>query len=89
MVNVIEVVHMALQTRRGSGKKGAGARKAARPRGNNAAPPAVAATPDQSPETPAGNAVPQKALLYAVRATEPPAISDEVPDQMPFPTDGQ
>lgn len=30
--------------------------------------------------------IPQKALIHAVSLTQPPAISDEVPDEMPFPT---
>jgi len=35
------------------------------------------------------NAIPQKVLAYAARLTKPPAISNEIPDEMPFPTDEQ
>jgi hypothetical protein len=36
-----------------------------------------------------GRAIPQKVLLHAARNAEPPAISDDVPDRMPFPTNGR
>jgi hypothetical protein len=35
------------------------------------------------------NAIPQHIVVYAVSLSGPPAISDEVPEQMPFSTDGQ
>jgi hypothetical protein len=33
--------------------------------------------------------IPQKVLLYAARTIAPPAISDEVPDEMPFIPEGE
>lgn len=45
-------------------------------------------TPRRNDVSGALNAIPQKVLLYAARITEPPAISDEAPDEMPFSTEG-
>jgi hypothetical protein len=41
------------------------------------------------PKVAVRNAIPQKVLAYAARPGMPPAISDEVPEVMPFATDNQ
>ena len=50
---------------------------------------AKAASTHSSAHKTVDNAIPQKALLLAARLATPPAMSDEVPDEMPFPTAGQ
>lgn len=70
---------MAVRTPRNTRESGRTKRPKAPP------PSAPLAGTDPSTTDRAGP-IPQKALVYAVRLTEPPAISDEVPDEVPFPT---
>jgi hypothetical protein len=52
-------------------------------------PPQFVKRRKRAAKTVVKNAIPQKVLLYAARLSEPPAISDDVPDKMPFSTEGQ
>ena len=67
-----------------------------RPKGGQPLPKAKSPTeqrprpkPTSKHNAPVKNAIPQKVLVYATRLGEPPAISDEVPEGMPFATDDE
>ena len=74
---------MTVQIKPHPGSKSHRRTKANRPKTSKPSP--AHATPHET----VNNAIPQKALFLAARLSTPPAISNEVPDEMPFPTHGQ